>query len=68
MQYFNTILEEYENMDPNGTFNYITKESIDGVQVMLSQVNFKKKYKSFFFKHYIIIISFLISPILALFS
>ena len=40
MQYFNTILEEYENMDPNGTFNYITKESIDGVQVMLLQVNF----------------------------
>ena len=34
MQYFNTILEEYKVMQPNGAFNYIAKDSFNGVQVM----------------------------------
>ena len=34
MQYFNTILKEYKIMQHNGAFNYIVKDSFNGVHVM----------------------------------
>ena len=40
IEYFNTTLEEYKVMHPDGTSEYIIKDDFDGVKVILFQANF----------------------------
>ena len=35
IEYFNTTLEEYKVINPDGTSHYITKDEFDGVHVIL---------------------------------
>ena len=50
---FNTTLEEYKDICPNGTSDYIPKIDFDTLQVILLYVNFQKKYKSSLFLFFI---------------
>ena len=53
IEYFNITLEEYKVIYPDGTSDYIKKDDIDGVQVIVFQVNFWRKCKSLSFQLFV---------------